>query len=66
MDLDDFMIAVLWWLDETLPQVTGNQRLRQRGPEPLLYESEVLTMEVVGTYLGLSQDTALVASFRRH
>ncbi len=66
MDLDTFIIAVFCWLDEALPQVTGGQRLRQRGPEPVLYDSEVLTMEVVGTYLGLSQDSALFAYFRRH
>jgi hypothetical protein len=33
---------------------------------PILAESEVLTIEVVGEFLGLDQDTAMVASFRRH
>lgn len=55
MDLDTFIIAVFCWIDQALPHVTGGQRLRQRGPEPVLYDSEVLTMEVVGTYLGLRQ-----------
>jgi hypothetical protein len=32
----------------------------------VLYDSEVLTMEVVGAYLGLSQNSALFAYFRRH
>jgi hypothetical protein len=31
-----------------------------------LADSEVLTMEVVGEYLGLEQDTAIFAYFRRH
>jgi len=66
MDLDDVIIAVFCWIDEALPQVTGGQRLRQRGPAPVLSDSEVLTMEVVGTYRGLSQDRALFAYFRRH
>jgi hypothetical protein len=66
MDLDTFIIAAFCWIDEALPQVTEGQRLRQRGPEPVLYDSEVLTVEVVGAYLGLSQDSALFASFRRH
>lgn len=43
-----------------------DQRLRARGPAPKLSESEVITMEVVGSYLGLSQDSALFASFQRH
>lgn len=66
MDLDDFIIAVFCWIDEALPQVTDWRRLRQRGPEPVLYESEVQAMEVVGKSLGLSQDSALFAYFRRH
>jgi hypothetical protein len=66
MDLDAFIISVFCWIDETVPQVTGGQRLRQRGPQPRLYDSEVLTMEVVGAYVGLSQDRALFVYFRRH
>ena len=66
MDLDDFIIAVFCLVDEALPRVTGSQRLRQRGPQPVLTDSEVLTMEVVGEYLGLEQDSALFAYFRRH
>ncbi|MGH2510424.1 MAG: IS982 family transposase [Ktedonobacteraceae bacterium] len=46
--------------------LTKQQRLRQRGPHPKLTESEVLTMEVVGSYLGISQDEALLALFREH
>jgi len=48
MDLDTCIIAVFCWIDEALPQVTCGQRLRQRGPAPVLYDGEVLTMEVVG------------------
>lgn len=40
--------------------------LRTRGPAPRLSDSEVLTIEVVGSYLGLSQDKALYDYFRRH
>jgi hypothetical protein len=32
MDLDDFTIAVFCTIDEALPTVTGERRLRQRGP----------------------------------
>ncbi len=66
MDLDDFIIAVFCVVDEAIPRVTDGPRLRQRGPQPTLADSEVITMEVVGEYLGLEQDRALFASFQRH
>lgn len=66
MDLDDFIIAVFCVVDEAMPQVTDGHRLRQRGPQPILADSEVVTMEVVGEYLGLERDSALFAYFRRH
>lgn len=66
MDLDTFMIAVFCWIDEALPAATQGKHLRQRGPAPVLYDSEVLTMEIVGAYLSLAQDSVLFAYFRRH
>jgi hypothetical protein len=66
MDLDDFMITVFCLIDETIPAVLDGQRLRERGPAPILYDSEVVTMEIVGEYLGLEQESALFAYFRRH
>lgn len=66
MDLDTFIIAVYCWIDETLPAVTQGARLRQRGPTPVLDDREVLTLEVVGSYLGLVHDSALFAYFRLH
>jgi len=65
MDLDDFSIAVFCLVDEAMPRVTGGHRLRERGPDPILADSEVLTMEIVGEYLGLIQDSALFAYFRQ-
>jgi hypothetical protein len=66
MNLDDFIITCFCMIDEMLPMVTQGERLRQRGPTPTLSDSEVLTMEVVGSYLGLSQDKEVLAFFRRH
>src|SRR5579863_2875259 len=36
MDLDTFIIAVLCWIDESLPLMQAGHRLRQRGPGPVL------------------------------
>lgn len=65
MDLETFIVTVFCWLDDALREVTAAQPLRQRGPAPRLHDSEVLTMEVVGEYLGLDTDVAMYQYFRR-
>jgi hypothetical protein len=66
MDLDTLIITWFCWIDEGVKELVGDRRLRQRGPDPVLTDTEVLTMEVVGEYLGLDQDSALFAYFQRH
>lgn len=66
MNLDTFIITCFCLIDEMVPVVTKDHCLRARGPAPRLSESEVITMEVVGSYLGLSQDAQLFAYFQRH
>ena len=66
MDLDTFIISVYCRIDDTLKSLFAGERLRQRGFAPTLSDSEVLTMEVVGEYLSLSQDKALFNYFRQH
>src|SRR5205807_6301898 len=66
MNLDDFIITCFCLIDEMLPVVTKGTRLRERGPMPKLADSEVITMELVGIYLGLSQDQEVFDYFRRH
>ena len=66
MNLDDFILTCFCWIDDLMPLAMQEQRLRQRGPQPKLADSEVLTMEVVGSYLGLSQDKALFVYFQQH
>lgn len=66
MDLDTLIIAWYCWIDEGIGELVGEHRLRKRGPHPVLSDSEVLTMEVVGEFLGLDQDSALFAYFQRH
>jgi hypothetical protein len=62
MDLETLLTAVFCIADDFLHE----QKLRQRGPEPVLADSEVLTIEIVGEFLGLDTDRALYDHFRRY
>lgn len=66
MDLDTFMITAFCWIDDLLKTLGNDRSRRQRGPQPTLADAEVLTMEVVGEFIGLSQDQALFRYFVRH
>ena len=59
MPLEDFIIRVFCWVDEHVNALLGDHRLRQRGFAPKLSDSEVITMEVVGEFLGLDTDVGL-------
>lgn len=68
MDLEDFTIAVYCHIDELVLELQADPawgRVRRRGPAPVLADSEVLTMEVVGEFLGYDQDVAIRNYFRR-
>ena len=62
MDITTFMIAVYCLIEDHL----AGQRLRKRGPQPTLRDSEVLTIEVVGEFLGIDTESNLFTHFRRH
>lgn len=69
MDLEDFTIAVYCLIDELLDEMQADpdwRRIRQRGPAPILADSEVITMATVGEFLGLDQDVAIYHYFHRH
>lgn len=66
MNLDDLIITCFCLIDEMLPMIIKDQPLRARGRAPKLQDSEVITMEVIGSYLGLSQDKELFAYFQQH
>jgi hypothetical protein len=67
VDLETFIVATFVWIDDALQAWQAETRpLRTRGPAPLLADSEVLTMEVVGEFLGIDCDSAILAYFRRH
>jgi DDE family transposase len=62
MDVTTFLVTVFCLVDDWL----AGQRLRQRGPKPTLADSEVLTIECVGEFLGIDTDSGLYQYFRRH
>ena len=66
MDLDTFIITVFCIIDDMTKDICSSVRLRQRGPAPTLADSEALTIEVVGEYLGMGQDSAIFDHFLRH
>jgi hypothetical protein len=63
MDLSTFIIGVFDltedWLKEQGP-------IRRRGPAPKLSDSEVITMEIVGEFVGIDTEKGIYTYFRRH
>src|SRR4051812_41140023 len=66
MDLETLIVAVFCLVDDFVRDLCRDRRLRQRGPAPVLADSEVLTVEIVGEFLGLDTDRGLHTYFRRH
>jgi hypothetical protein len=62
MDLSTFIVAVFCLIDDRLK----GGRVRRRGPSPKLSDAEVITIEVVGEFLGIDTDKAIYLFFRRH
>jgi hypothetical protein len=63
MPVDDFIIKVYICIDDFMK---GLGKLRDRGPSPKLSDSEVLTMETVGEFLGFGSDKAIYDYFKIH
>lgn len=66
MPLEDFIIAVLCCVEEMWHESPAPSRLRRRGFAPKLSDSEVLTMEIVGEFLGYDTDQKIWKYFRSH
>jgi hypothetical protein len=62
MDATTLLITVYCLIDEWL----AGRRRRRRGPQPILADSEVLTIECVGEFWGIDTDKGLYEHFRRH
>jgi len=67
VDLETFLVATFVWIDDALVAWQAETRPRRtRGPAPVLADSEVLTMELVGEFLGIDCDSAILSYFQRH
>src|ERR671928_1851079 len=66
MDLETLIIVVFCVVDDLVRDLCRERRLRQRGPAPVLADSEVLTIEIAGEFLGLDTDRGRHAYFCRH
>ncbi len=66
MDLETFITEVFCSTDDFVQAFCRAHKLRQRGPAPRLADSEVLTIEILGEFLGLDTDQGLFTHFRRH
>jgi hypothetical protein len=62
MDLSTFIVSDFCLVDGQLK----GRPIRQRGPTPKLSDFEVLTIEIVGEFLGLDTDKGIYRFFRRH
>ena len=65
MPLDEFIICAYCEICEGYAAVARTP-LRRRGFAPALSDQEVLTLEMVGAYLGVSQDKQIWSYFYRH
>jgi hypothetical protein len=65
MSTEDFIISV-YCLVEDIYQKVIIKRLRSKGPMPKLSDSEVITMEIVGEFLGLNHDKQIWKYFSTH
>ena len=66
MSIDDFIIAVFCVVADELKNLLSGRRLRKRGFPPALEDSEVITMEIVGEFLGMDTDKAIWEYFKGH
>lgn len=66
MSIEDFIITVYCLVDDELKKNVEGLRLRKRGFDPKLSDSEVITMDIVGEYLGKDTDTGIWRYFKEH
>ncbi len=66
MEIYDFIVTTFVTVDDLIQEFFLGRELRERGSLPKLSDSEVITMEMVGEYLGLDTDKGIYQYFKRH
>ena len=65
MTVTDYLLHVFYLIDTQI-QALNLPRLRRRGPQPRLADSEVITMELAGEFFGIDTDRGIYRFFRRY
>ena len=65
MPVEDFIIYVSCCVEDIYPKLVINP-IRTRGFQPKLTDSEVITMEIIGEFMGKDQDKGIWRYFRNH
>lgn len=66
MLLEDFIISVYCLVDDELKNLIKERPLRARGFAPKLSDAEVITMDIVGEFMGKDTDKGIWQYFRTH
>ncbi len=66
MSVEEFIISVFCLIDDELKNLLQGKKLRQRGATSKLADSEVITMEIVGEFLGKDCDIEIWRYFKHH
>lgn len=66
MSIENFIITVYCLVDVELKKIIKKDPLRRRGMTPKLSDSEVITMDIVGEFLGKDTDTGIWRYFKEH
>ena len=66
MDLDNLIINDFCIIDDAKKEILQDKRLRERGPKPVMDDTEIITIEVIGEILGINTDNELFEYFRHY
>jgi len=66
VSIEDFIITVYCLVDAEFKNIVKEVTLRQSGFEPKLSDSEVMTMDIVGEFLGKDTDTSIWRYCKEH
>jgi Transposase DDE domain len=66
VSIEDFIITVYCLVDAEFKKLIKKSTLRGRGFDPKLSDSEVITMDIVGEFLGKDTDTGIWRYFKEH